>query len=64
MTMYPGRLKRSAFFGEEIDVERPIVLSVPVIVSFELAALGLGSEHYDDSYILLPHHVPKVLTSC
>ena len=35
--------------------------SLPVTVAFQLAAFGLGSKHDNDSNVLLPDDLPKVL---
>lgn len=48
-------------FCKDLELERPIVTRVPVLVAFDLPSLDFGSEGYDHSDVLFPDHAPEIL---
>ena len=48
--------------GMEVHIDGTIVTTGPIVVGFNLPVLGFGSEHDDDTNVLLPNNSPEVLT--
>jgi len=64
MAMDLRRFQSGAVLRKKCKVKWPVMLALPIVVSFDLTGFLFGCEHNNHSNVLLPNNTPEVLSQC